>query len=85
MKKSYSQAEKSRHLSEWRASGQTMHSYSVSAGICYQTFYNWAKQPYCEPDAEAAGFAPVSLPMGEPDACPRAELDLGDGLVLRVY
>ena len=85
MKRSYSDHEKNQHLSQWRASGQSMKSYSAAAGLCYQTFYNWAKAWRGSGPEEGPGFLPVSLQGAPPEEKPRAEVDLGDGVVLRVY
>jgi len=87
MKKLYSSQEKYYHVSQWRASGQSMKSYSVSAGICYQTFYNWAKSPeQTESSIEQAGdFLAVGLQAPALPDKPRAEVDLGHGIILRVY
>jgi len=87
MKKLYSAAEKHYHVSQWRSSGQSMKSYSVSAGLCYQTFYNWAKSPAGEQvfEPSSQGFLAVGLQEAPSGASPRVGLDLGNGLVLRVY
>ena len=85
MKKLYSTEEKHYHVSQWRASGQSMKSYSVSAGLCYQTFYSWAKSPTCFDAPPTPSFLPIGLASSTVSDKPRAELDLGNGLVLRVY
>ena len=89
MKKLYSAEEKQYHIEQWRGSGQSMKSYSSSAGLCYQTFYNWARHTAVQGEGSFAAVGGGFLPVGlQEEACvdkPRTELDLGGGLVLRVY
>lgn len=65
-----------------------MKSYSSSAGLCYQTFYNWARHDVRESSAlvpTGEGFLPLGLQGSSVVEKPRVELELGDGLILRVY
>ena len=86
MKKHYKEEEKQYHVSSWQQSGYSIAAYSRSAGLKPQTFYNWTKKygPVGPGDGIVGGFIAQGPCPGE-KPLPKLEIDLGDGVVLRVY
>ena len=81
----YTDEEKARLLAEFQACGSTA-AFCREHGLCYQTFLNWRR---AAPGDEAFPERPefIELDLGRPvRAAPAVliELELGDGIVLRV-
>jgi len=79
-----------RHRAQWQrlieeqaASGLTQHAFCTRRRLAYATFCSWKRRLRDDVDAQPPGFVEVGLdeaPMPGWDV----ELELGDGVVLRV-
>ncbi|MCZ7597549.1 MAG: IS66 family insertion sequence element accessory protein TnpB [Gammaproteobacteria bacterium] len=70
------------------SSGETQRAFCESRGIAYSTFCYWRRRLRTVEQAPASEPAPVELPMwvgrARKSGDYRVELDLGDGMVLRL-
>jgi hypothetical protein len=83
-----------RLMEEFAASGQTQRAFCDGRGVAYSTFCYWRRRLRKEEPSSAScpapssGSALVELPMwvaaGQESSDFRVELDLGNGLILRL-
>jgi len=73
-------------MSQYEASGLSQRTFCEQHGLAYSTFGYWRKQLRQSASVEKSSAALVELPMFplEPAADWRVELDLGQGVVLRM-
>ncbi len=73
-------------VEQWQQSGKSQGQFCTENGVRLHTLRYWAKQ-YRQSQTGHEGFATVSVIGGQErnPATPRVEVELPDGLVLRVY
>lgn len=72
-------------VEQWQQSGKSQKQFSAGQNIKLATFSYWVKR-YKMSNKGDAGFARVELGQGQYlSDRPRIEIDLGDGLVIRIF
>jgi len=77
-----------RILSEYEGSGQTQGTFCAERGIAYSSFCNWRKRLIEEGSSSPLIELPIDVASRafshQPDSGWRIELEMGEGMVLRI-
>ena len=76
-------------VDQWKESGLTRSAFSRQIGICERTFYYWCDKQ-SDQESESSGdpeFIELASKssVSEKSVCPRIEIELTGGVVIKIY
>ena len=76
-------------VDQWKESGLTRSAFSRQFGICERTFYYWCDKQsdrVSEPSGQPVFIELASeASVSEKSACPRIEIELAEGVVIKIF